>query len=635
MLFTHQEPARNVESQQQEHLQKNLTKLIIIFISITVVIALVVSVLAITLSNNKSVYSAYLQLINQYETNYGICTVEQDKLLGFCFAQMVDFDNNQTEELLLCYREPEDQEYQYDIYSFNGRKPKKVYSDVSNSASPQLRSENDSLQTVTRDQQTYIVKITVFNDEHGDWERREYIGFEDGKFVVQMTLDRHLQEDLYRVDGKNVSKAEYIEQLKKWETNTTIVLSQDNIDQLKKEIEDTKEDLEELIIKYDSKETLTNAKATEQVLDEQPTAADRFGKVVSDGENIYYWKANDNAINKDGSFSTEYPYSLIQNTNGVETVVTQGRDNGNLALANNRIFFESGGGSIRSCKLDGSDIRSYGEGSYGLVGVTDDNQGVIIQTEFPLIYLSAIDFSETVLSESASFLLCHNNKIYYSPHGDSMDNFFGSRKICVINPDGTENKTLYTAPAEFFEEGEFNQNYTKEHHFLNPYIQDDFLYVFYGLSADWSLPYARGRIIKININNGDSEIVAGQTELVGDGYIVDKSGNVTITGSTLLDNPPTLYMNGYENLSDGSVVVYNVEKQQKETIITPADYSSLTTSSNSENSTIRFNFVEQIGKKVYFSATKETYVFDSGYNYLTALFEKDLTTGKVTELNRF
>ncbi|MBR4868690.1 MAG: hypothetical protein IKU10_06000, partial [Clostridia bacterium] len=148
-----------------------------------------------------------------------------------------------------------------------------------------LQTQHDSLQTATRDQQTFIVKVTIVNDEHGDWERREYIGYADGQFVVQITLDRHFEKNMYRVNGEYVSKEEYNEQLNKWEPDKTVELSKDNIDQLKQGTEDLKEELEELIVKHDSKVTATNVQTptAETVLIDQYGLASQEQFVAFEG----------------------------------------------------------------------------------------------------------------------------------------------------------------------------------------------------------------------------------------------------------------------------------------------------------------------------------------------------------------
>ncbi|MBR4867975.1 MAG: hypothetical protein IKU10_02365, partial [Clostridia bacterium] len=508
------------------------------------------------------------------------------------------------------------------------------------------QTQHDSLQTATRDQQTFIVKVTIVNDEHGDWERREYIGYVDGKFVVQITLDRHFEKNMYRVNGEYVSKEEYNEQLNEWEPGKTVELSKDNIDQLKRETEETKGELEEKEAASKNKVTTTDI----EVSDDSSSTDDRFGEVVTDGTSVYYWKYNSESFEEaalEGSYSNVFvgTNQLVRNTNGTETVIAEANGSGSLAIANGRIFYnivyDVSGGPIGSCRLDGSDPTTHADtNTFGMVGVTDDNQWVIFQGRGGLFSLSTSDYSVNQLAKG-SYLISYENKIYYQPWDSSEASYRGKCILNVINPDGTGDKILYSTLGDQYRDD-------LPYEFRHPYVQDRFFYAACTMtySARKATKYDgySARIVKVNLETGQGEIVAGQEEDVSEYFVVDEAGNVLYEA---YDSAKRCLCMNEPRIVGNEVMIYNAQKQQKETIITAADHATLTgkfinSGLDAYEYNIAFYFVKIIGNKVYYTIHTGTHnpegddgMFTSYRRDTSALFEKDLTTGKVTELNRF
>ncbi len=623
-------------------------KTVIAVIAIVLVLAIIGTVLAVMVfRNSHDIHSAYLDLIEQYEDEYGSCREYEDTLNGLCFADLIDFNNDSMDELLLCFREPKNDAFQYDVYSFDGKKAQKIYSDVANTASQWLQLATDTLQTVTRNGKTYIEKITQQTKDETQWERREYIGYtNDDTLEVQVMLEKDPVQNQYRVDGDDVTQEDYKQQLDQFVPQQTVDLSQDNQDQLIKDTQAVKDQLKD---KKDSDSqtptpSVPNETAT-QPTDQthQPTvmasAADRFGSVVSSGNGIYYWKYTAASLNSEalfGSYSAQpnVTNQLICRTGETETVVTQANGAGQLAVAGDRIFYQTVAEELYSCLPDGSDVLSHGQGT--IKGVTDDNQWVIINDSSTLITLSATDFSRTILSNEANFKLCHENKIYYQPIEHSDAAILGKCILCVTNPDGTENKTLYTTSSDLYDFAS-GSNCSIYH----PYVQNGFIYFSYGRIDGTGNFFQGGRIAKVDINGGGGEIVAGQPDLVDEYFLVDQTGNVTTSNydSELYGLAMDKYMT-----SAGKAIIYNPETQKAETVIAPADYASLTELplGSGEDHCVLLSYMEMIGNKVYYSIHlgKHRPEGDLGwrYNYerqTTVLFEKDLTTGTVNELNRF
>ena len=98
------------------------------------------------ISNENSMNTAYYSLVEEYNKNYGVCKLVSDSnisyLDGLASVQLIDFNGDETDELVLIYRRGvnrrkedrngnyisvEESEYFCDIYTYNGKNAKLVY----------------------------------------------------------------------------------------------------------------------------------------------------------------------------------------------------------------------------------------------------------------------------------------------------------------------------------------------------------------------------------------------------------------------------------------------------------------------------------------------------------------------------
>lgn len=93
----------------------------------------------VIVKNQTSANSAYRKLIQKYESKYGkaklYSSVSMHYWKGVCFAKLLDFDNDGTKELVLAYQNGYGKinkiKYHVELWTFDGKKAKKICSSVS------------------------------------------------------------------------------------------------------------------------------------------------------------------------------------------------------------------------------------------------------------------------------------------------------------------------------------------------------------------------------------------------------------------------------------------------------------------------------------------------------------------------
>ena len=171
---------------------------------------------------SKDLYTQYRELAEQYEQTYGRMDVVmlndfQIKMTGLCFLDLIDFDNNGSEELLLVYqkydKESISSEYLYEIWQADRQEiiqidSGTIYSNDGGQGTVYLTEYNG---------QRYL--ITGMNDSEYYHYYHGYMGGDFG--VVQETS---IQEDengnrTYKIDGEEVTSEQWENTTDKWWKN--------------------------------------------------------------------------------------------------------------------------------------------------------------------------------------------------------------------------------------------------------------------------------------------------------------------------------------------------------------------------------------------------------------------------------
>ena len=176
-------------------------------------------------------YDAYYSLVEKYNEDYGVCEVISDikmpDLSGLAVVELIDFNNDGTQELMLIYRREINErsqdkngdyisvsrnEYFCDIYTYNGKKTVMVYQNeglsnfMDNTESVYMLIKKDSDQTKLcfnnfsypeRNNMKSVCKIVSFNGERFETEKKYSVSKEYGYYK-------------YAIDGKSSYRSKFI-----------------------------------------------------------------------------------------------------------------------------------------------------------------------------------------------------------------------------------------------------------------------------------------------------------------------------------------------------------------------------------------------------------------------------------------
>lgn len=182
------------------------------------------------------IYQQYYDKLIALQNQYGLCeetTEDTDDpfleencyLKGLCFAKLLDFDADGTEELILAYHTGQVsdsaffQNYIIEIWAFHEPSIQKVYS-----GKPMKEEGSLGIHLSLLDEKYYLYNYTEEFDEE-TYESNyidEWRGF-DGEVVdvlksnvwkIEYSDDG--ETETYRIDGRDVTKEEWVEDRKKW-----------------------------------------------------------------------------------------------------------------------------------------------------------------------------------------------------------------------------------------------------------------------------------------------------------------------------------------------------------------------------------------------------------------------------------
>lgn len=358
-----------------------------------------------------------------------------------------------------------------------------------------------------------------------------------------------------------------------------------------------------------------------------------YGNVVIYNNCLYYWKYNSDSFSKEEVAFAQYYYNenaknelICRDEEGNETVILITSGFSNIAIAKERIYYQEAKDHynliIKSCSLKGEDIKDYGDGT--LCGVVNSGKYVVFKPNNK--YTSgvySIDTSnayEKKIISNDYYLICSDDYVICSKSNESESIYDTEHKIYRINCDGSNEKEIYINKSatlksiKSLKEDDFNVD---GHIDISlPYVCGDNLYYIYEHKAGSGNCTQSERIMKININTGAS------TQL--DGQIWWDSGFFTF------DSVNDVYYQKYlENY-------YNTEVLNKNNY---SDFSNLKLGEYGTDGSGALipEFCETLGDKQYVLLTYGDFVSWNGWRQMyqfekCALYEKDLSSGKVTKI---
>lgn len=370
-----------------------------------------------------------------------------------------------------------------------------------------------------------------------------------------------------------------------------------------------------------------------------------FGSVVCMGSDVYYWKYNSKTFSSDEVTFGNYVYNrkaknelICRNNSGEESVILSANGVAELCVVDGRIYYQEIPASsdsqtfysgyanclIKSCKLDGTDIKDHGEGV--LRGVIDYGKYIVVE-DVPnqthgILSIDTSTFEKTVLSED-SFLICSDDAVIcYRSNRDSVDSL-KSVKHTIYSVAGNGRKTtdLHTEKASSLDSianyeysGRINGYISVD----DPLIVDDVLFYTYEHIAGTAHITQSARITRIDLDTGEAADVTGDIKwgeegikTREDGQIDDEATRVYIEYISDPDYTSVLDKEDYSDFSDLEISQYG-------------DESGLLKVEYCEKNNEKFYVLLSYGRFTRYNGWKSLFRFEK-----CALFEKDTSDNTV------
>ncbi len=368
----------------------------------------------------------------------------------------------------------------------------------------------------------------------------------------------------------------------------------------------------------------------------------KMGNVVTIGSNTYYWRYHDDSFYEEGynSFSKQKSTNafVCRDKDGNQKTLFALSGYGEFIIANGTLFYENGDREICSVNLDGTQRKTWGQGS--LCAVTPDGSKIICFMWGGDNSLSVINLETGArehLAYASQFVTYYNGAIYYTKETDYEQAQQGKVVLYSIHPDGSGNTHLYTTKPDLYDGyGGYSSAGVDQIRFTEKYI-----YFSYGSQAGTGIAFQGGKIVRVGYDGKGGSVVAGNDELVDGQFTVTADDRVT---SYALQSIPLWGMGNPLFITSGTIGLYDPVSGMPKELVRPEDYSILDgrlAGQEGNGGTVIVDFVEEHNGKVYYllhSAVPNTgaHNWRTGYQRsTTAMMVKDLETGKITMLYKF
>lgn len=384
------------------------------------------------------------------------------------------------------------------------------------------------------------------------------------------------------------------------------------------------------------------------------------GSVVTYDDKIFYWKYNAQSYETSGAlayFGSGWlaPNQLIcRSVDGTEQVLLESsippdehvQDCGTLGISGGKLFFDMPDPnstdvsytSVFSYSLDSGEIINYGGGH--LKAVTDDGRAIgYTHSSYSLssIFVTNEDGTLTTLASDAVQYLDYRNKTVYFEPQESYESATETARatLACVSLEDQQVRNLYTVTADF----PVNNNTCVISQMA---YRDDQIYFAYGSYGGTALLYQGGKVACVGADGSNGHIASGSE------IFYEPCFQIAEDGSAVVDDPDFAYtsntMQTYYTI-DGNIYFYNREAGgQPELLVSPADYASFASGLCGvfDSTGIGLEEAALIDGKVYYllnACTEDPSAsigWRTGYSrQVSALFEKDLETGTVTEIYRY
>ena len=349
------------------------------------------------------------------------------------------------------------------------------------------------------------------------------------------------------------------------------------------------------------------------------------GQVVSLNGKTYYWEYDRSSYADGERYHTSAQNKLIcVDEKGKESTVGVFNAYGPFAVTNQWIIVNKTGGGISLTRHDGSESRAMG---YAMDWVSPNGKYMIYHESDGTLYaVSLSTFKTERLVSDGDFVTAHNGVAYFSQSGTE------SIRLYSWKPGDSTILDLYQSP------GDYNNDYSHSYLYVAQMrFTEDHLFICYGASAGTGSFFQGGKIVRMNYDGTNAQVVAGEHELVDWYFTVSKNGTVRsqeLSGTIFFDPME-------ENVvKDGTLYQIDPESGELITLLTQRDYKVLGSEpleQEVDSYAIKLEFAQVVDGKVYCILHRCRIGEGIGWRLTytpeeTVMLMRDMDSGKVTVL---
>ena len=349
------------------------------------------------------------------------------------------------------------------------------------------------------------------------------------------------------------------------------------------------------------------------------------GQVVSLNGKTYYWEYDRSSYADGERYHTSAQNKLIcVDEKGKESTVGVFNAYGPFAVTNQWIIVNKYGGGISLTRHDGSESRAMG---YAMDWVSPNGKYMIYHESDGTLYaVSLSTFKTERLVSDGDFVTAHNGVAYFSQSGTE------SIRLYSWKPGDSTILDLYQSP------GDYNNDYSHSYLYVAQMrFTEDHLFICYGASAGTGSFFQGGKIVRMNYDGTNAQVVAGEHELVDWYFTVSKNGTVRCQ-----DLSGTIFFDPMEEnvVKDGTLYQIDPESGELITLLTQRDYKVLGSEpleQEVDSYAIKLEFAQVVDGKVYCILHRCRIGEGIGWRLTytpeeTVMLMRDMDSGKVTVL---
>ena len=349
------------------------------------------------------------------------------------------------------------------------------------------------------------------------------------------------------------------------------------------------------------------------------------GQVVSLNGKTYYWEYDRSSYADGERYHTSAQNKLIcVDEKGKESTVGVFNAYGPFAVTNQWIIVNKTGGGISLTRHDGSESRAMG---YAMDWVSPNGKYMIYHESDGTLYaVSLSTFKTERLVSDGDFVTAHNGVAYFSQSGTE------SIRLYSWKPGDSTILDLYQSP------GDYNNDYSHSYLYVAQMrFTEEHLFICYGASGGTGSFFQGGKIVRMNYDGTNAQVVAGEHELVDWYFTVSKNGTVRSQelGGTIFFNPMEQNV-----VKDGTLYQIDPESGELITLLTQRDYKVLGSEpleQEVDSYAIKLEFAQVVDGKVYCILHRCRIGEGIGWRLTytpeeTVMLMRDMDSGKVTVL---